>query len=76
MDSELLKTIVFLAKQAGKSTLSYYNNEKHLTVDYKNEDGRQSPVTAADNEANSIIVAGLELAAEYPVLSEEGKPLP
>src|SRR3990167_715669 len=76
MDHELLKAMTFLAKQAGKSTLPFFYGNKALKIDYKNEEGRQSPVTVADKKANDIIVSGLGLMAEYPVLSEEGKHLP
>lgn len=76
MDNKLLETITFLAKQAGQATLPYYHENKDLKIDMKDEDGRQSPVTAADHKANDIIVSGLELAADYPVLSEEGKHIP
>lgn len=59
--------LIDIAKQAGRETLKYYNNE--VQVESKADD---SPVTAADMAAHEVIVAWLEkYTPEIPVISEE-----
>jgi 3'(2'), 5'-bisphosphate nucleotidase len=61
-----------LAKQAGERILAIY--EQDFSVVHKHD---QTPVTEADMAAHAVIDDGLEeIAAEYPVLSEESTSIP
>lgn len=67
----LVAALDVLARRAGAAIMTYHRQD--LAVDSKPD---QSPVTAADLAAHQIIAAGLAgLAAEIPVLSEEGAAL-
>ena len=59
--------LIDIAKQAGRETLKYYNEE--VEVESKEDD---SPVTAADMAAHNVIVPWLEnFTPDIPVISEE-----
>ena len=69
----LLEALCALALKAGESIVPFY--KRHGDVVHKPD---HSPVTAADLQANRIILQGLsELAPQIPVISEESplKPL-
>ncbi len=60
-----------IARQAGAAIMDIYQDESKFNVEHKSDD---SPLTAADQAANAIIIAGLEkLNVTYPIISEENK---
>lgn len=68
----LISEVQAIAERAATSILAVYS--RNFCVEHKADD---SPVTEADLAANAVIVAGLgELTPEWPVLSEEGEPIP
>ena len=68
----LLPGVIEIAKLAGEKIMEIYNRD--FSVMQKKDD---SPVTEADMAAHAIIDDGLEdLAAQYPVLSEESASIP
>ncbi|MGB7803938.1 3'(2'),5'-bisphosphate nucleotidase CysQ [Buttiauxella sp.] len=65
----MLEQICQLAREAGAAIMDVYQGVKPLEATQKLDD---SPVTAADIAAHSIILKGLQtLTPEIPVLSEE-----
>ena len=63
----LLETVVRIAREAGAAIMTEYG--RNFTVELKAD---QSPLTAADQAAHDVIVAGLtKLEPRLPVLSEE-----
>lgn len=67
--TEILQVLKELAVRAGQVIMDIYNTD--FDVDYKEDD---SPLTAADRQANALIVEGLQKHfPEYAVLSEELK---
>jgi 3'(2'), 5'-bisphosphate nucleotidase len=65
----MLEQICQLARVAGAAIMDVYQGEKPLEATQKSDD---SPVTAADIAAHTIILKGLQtLTPEIPVLSEE-----
>lgn len=67
MDS-LLTQVLDIAREAGSAILSVYAQD--FEVEIKPD---HSPVTAADNAANQVILDGLNaLQEKIPILSEEG----
>ncbi|WP_435946400.1 3'(2'),5'-bisphosphate nucleotidase CysQ [Dryocola sp. BD586] len=65
----MLEQICQLAREAGAAIMQVYEGEKPLDATRKLDD---SPVTAADIAAHTIIINGLQaLTPEIPVLSEE-----
>lgn len=65
----MLEQICQLAREAGAAIMQVYEGEKPLEATQKLDD---SPVTAADIAAHTIIINGLQtLTPEIPVLSEE-----
>ena len=68
----LLPGVIDIAKEAGERIMEIYNRE--FSVLQKRD---ETPVTEADMAAHAIIDDGLEeLAAQYPVLSEESASIP
>ncbi|PRY66322.1 3'(2'), 5'-bisphosphate nucleotidase [Vreelandella songnenensis] len=64
----LLNQVLEIAREAGEAILRIYAED--FEVDIKADN---SPVTAADNAANRVILQGLNaLDASIPILSEEG----
>jgi len=64
---KLLQSIIELAREAGKETLKFYN--ENFEVEYKSDN---SPLTQADLASNRIIMKGLqELTPQIPIISEE-----
>ncbi len=62
----LLAAIIPVAEEAGRATLRFYGTAEHATK----EDG--SPVTAADEAAEAVILPALRaLTPDIPVVSEE-----
>lgn len=67
--AEILQVLKDLAVRAGQVIMDIYNTD--FDVDYKEDD---SPLTAADRQANALIVEGLKKHfPEYAILSEELK---
>lgn len=65
----MLDKICQLAREAGAAIMQVYEGQKPLEATQKSDD---SPVTAADIAAHTIILQGLQtLTPEIPVLSEE-----
>ncbi|RKQ40076.1 3'(2'),5'-bisphosphate nucleotidase CysQ [Enterobacter sp. R1(2018)] len=65
----MLEQICQLAREAGAAIMQVYEGEKPLEATQKLDD---SPVTAADIAAHTVIINGLQaLTPEIPVLSEE-----
>jgi 3'(2'), 5'-bisphosphate nucleotidase len=65
----MLEQICQLAREAGAAIMQVYEGEKPLEATQKSDD---SPVTAADLAAHTIILKGLQsLTPDVPVLSEE-----
>ena len=69
--NKLLDKVIALAQEAGQKILEVYHRSEELEVKNKTDD---SPVTAADMAAHSILHPGLEqLLPNVPVLSEESQ---
>lgn len=67
----LIEKVREIAVEAGEAILEIYADETKFGVELKMDD---SPLTQADQNANAIIVAGLEkLVEQYPIISEETK---
>lgn len=65
----MLEPICQLAREAGAAIMQVYEGEKPLEATHKADD---SPVTAADIAAHTVIMKGLlALTPDIPVLSEE-----
>lgn len=65
----MLDKICQLAREAGAAIMQVYDGQKPLEATQKSDD---SPVTAADIAAHTIILQGLQtLTPDIPVLSEE-----
>ena len=65
----MLDKICQLAREAGAAIMQVYEGQKPLEATQKSDD---SPVTAADIAAHTIILQGLQtLTPDIPVLSEE-----
>jgi len=68
---ELTKELRKIAREAGEAILDIYHNASDFDIQSKADD---SPLTIADQKANTIICAGLEaLSVQYPIISEENK---
>jgi 3'(2'), 5'-bisphosphate nucleotidase len=65
---KLLENVIFIVKEAGAKTLTFYGGEYSIK-----DKGNDSPVTQADIASNEILIKGLEKYG-YPILSEEGAP--
>jgi len=66
-----IEKIIEISKEAGRATLQIY--ETDFKVDYKED---ESPLTAADEASNDVIVKALsELYPDIPIISEEIKNL-
>lgn len=69
-----IESIVKIARDAGSIIMEIYHATAEIVYDRKDDD---SPLTAADSQANSHICAELEkLALGYPIVSEENKSIP
>ncbi len=69
---EMLDAILAIARDAGSAILEIYDTE--FSVEKKDD---QSPLTAADLAAHTLIVSGLsKLEPQLPVLSEESSHVP
>jgi 3'(2'), 5'-bisphosphate nucleotidase len=66
---QLLKEVVAIAKKAGDAIMDIYNSDD-LGVTLKTDN---SPLTKADQAANKVIIEGLSLVSNFPILSEESK---
>lgn len=71
MNNELIPSLCQIAKDAGAAILEIYNNCEGIEIIQKADN---SPLTAADKAANTVICKGLEkLPVHYPIVSEENK---
>jgi 3'(2'), 5'-bisphosphate nucleotidase len=73
MEQGLIPLIQPILKEAGAEILRIYNSDQANVVDHKADD---SPLTLADIAANEVIVSGLELAFNIPIISEENESIP
>lgn len=72
--NDLALEVVSIAKKAGAAIMDVYDNYADIGVQQKSDD---SPLTLADQEANDVIMAGLQkLSIQYPIVSEENKAIP
>lgn len=71
--TSLLESVKVLVKEAGDEILNVYRSES-IRVEYKYDRSflSISIVTQADMAAHTILVNGLSVLADYPILSEEG----
>lgn len=68
----MLEHVCQLARNAGDAIMQVYDGIKPIEITSKQDD---SPVTAADIAAHTVILAGLQaLTPDIPVLSEEDPP--
>ncbi len=71
ISESIINNVKIIAAQAGAAIMDIYKNESKFNVEHKSDD---SPLTAADQAANAIIVKGLEnLEVSFPIISEENK---
>lgn len=69
--SNLAQSVLPIAKDAGAAILDVYEKSEGIVFTKKDDD---SPLTAADSAANTVICDGLNaLAVQYPIVSEENK---
>ena len=73
MEQGLITVIQPILKAAGAEILKIYNSDQANVVDHKADD---SPLTLADVAANEVIISGLELAFDIPIISEENESIP
>jgi 3'(2'), 5'-bisphosphate nucleotidase len=72
--SELRSSVIRLAREAGRATLSYYDGAVAAGVRQKED---RSPVTLADEVAHGIILGELEqIDPGTPIVSEEAEAAP
>lgn len=68
----MLEHVCQLARNAGDAIMQVYDGIKPMEITSKQDD---SPVTAADIAAHTVILEGLlALTPDIPVLSEEAPP--
>ena len=71
ISESIINNVKEIATQAGAAIMDIYKDESKFNVEHKSDD---SPLTAADQAANAIIVKGLEsLEVSFPIISEENK---
>jgi 3'(2'), 5'-bisphosphate nucleotidase len=69
LNQNQISQILKITKEAGAIILPYFENQKELNVEIKND---QSPVTAADLAANDLIISKLtEIFPDIAIVSEE-----
>lgn len=66
---DLIAQLVDLSRRAGDAIMAIYNHQDSYNVQHKTD---ESPLTAADLAANSLIAAELPRILELPIISEEG----
>lgn len=69
INPELIAQVVDLARRAGEAIMAIYVNRDGYQVEQKSD---ESPLTAADLAANSLIAAELPHLLDLPIISEEG----
>ena len=68
---QLKDELIQISKAAGDAIMEIYKDESLFNVEQKKD---ASPLTAADQAANTVIMEGLsKLAIQFPVISEENK---
>ncbi len=71
ISESVINNVKDIAVRAGVAIMEIYKDESKFKVEQKSDD---SPLTAADQAANAVIVAGLEkLDVSFPIISEENK---
>lgn len=71
ISESVINNVKDIAVRAGAAIMEIYKDESKFNVEQKSDD---SPLTAADQAANDVIVAGLEkLDVSFPIISEETK---
>ena len=71
---DLRTAVTGLAREAGRATMAYYDDESGSDV---REKADRSPVTLADEAAHDILVAGLQsIDPGTPIVSEEAEAAP
>ena len=74
INKQLVEEVISIAIKAGAGILDVYHNASGIEIQSKADD---SPLTKADQAANTIICDGLEkLSVQFPIISEENKQLP
>lgn len=63
----MINKVIDIAKEAAKEIMKIYDSDD-FSIKFKDDD---SPVTAADLISHSIILEGLKLINNYPIVSEE-----
>lgn len=66
---DLIEQLVDLSRRAGDAIMAIYNHRDSYNIQHKTD---ESPLTAADLAANSLIAAELPRLLELPIISEEG----
>ena len=68
---QLKEALIEISKDAGQAIMDIYKDESLFKIEQKKDD---SPLTAADQSANAVIMEGLQkLPIQFPVISEENK---
>ena len=71
--SSMTDALKKICAEAGEAIMKIYNSED-LGVEYKKD---ESPLTLADQAANTVICEGLkQLPWQFPIISEENKEIP
>ena len=71
ISESVINNVKDIAVRAGGAIMEIYKDESKFNVEQKSDD---SPLTAADQAANAVIVEGLEkLDVSFPIISEENK---
>jgi 3'(2'), 5'-bisphosphate nucleotidase len=65
---DMIAQLVDLARRAGDAIMAIYNDRDTYNIQHKTD---ESPLTAADLAANSLIAAELPRILELPIISEE-----
>lgn len=77
MFQAIIDQLLDIIQKASDEVLDVYDSVEDIEdieVDYK---GDESPLTAADQRANAVIVKGLEaMEMKFPIISEENKAIP
>ncbi|MFC3114442.1 3'(2'),5'-bisphosphate nucleotidase CysQ [Cellvibrio fontiphilus] len=67
---QLIEQLVDLARRAGEAIMVVYNQQEGFAVTHKSD---ESPLTAADTAAHTVIAAGLPQLLDLPIISEEAE---
>ena len=71
ISQSIINNVKEIAVKAGEEIMQIYGDESRFDIVQKSD---LSPLTAADQAANTVIIKNLEkLVASYPIISEENK---